>query len=107
MKKLMKKIAVPVLSLAMLLGTTAVPAFAAANGIQTYGMPCPECNRGEIVLTSSWDSQEKTLAEYDCPKNKMKKDTLVYYVHYASWACTYCGQGDTSITPHQELRCNH
>lgn len=85
------------------------PAFAATkeNAVQAYGMLCPECNRGEIVLTSSFNTDEVVIEEFDCPRNPAKKDVRVFYTTYSTWACTYCGQGETKATEHREVRCGH
>lgn len=107
MKKLMKKIAVPVLSLAMLLGTTAVPAFAAVNGIQTYGMLCPECNRGEVVLVNSHKTTPISLYDYPCAKDPSKKDQRMQYTQYNTWKCTYCTFGDANYQTHEYDECGH
>lgn len=98
-----------VLPIGMLLCMLATPAFAAAkeNVVQPYGMLCPECNRGEIVLTSSFNTDEVVIEEFDCPRNPAKKDVRVFYTTYSTWACTYCGQGETKATEHREVRCGH
>lgn len=109
MKRMTRKPLNSVLPIGMLLCMLATPAFAAAkeNAVQPYGMLCPECNRGEIVLTSSFNTDEVVIEEFDCPRNPAKKDVRVFYTTYSTWACTYCGQGETKATEHREVRCGH
>lgn len=104
MKKMMKKIAVPVLSVAMLLGTIAAPAF--ANGVQTYGAKCPECTQGEILFRT-FDSEGIAVDKVSCKKDPTQYDLVIDYIQYNSWVCNYCNYGDVRDIPKTRIECPH
>lgn len=103
----MKRVASALIALALGTSLLTVPAFAAENGIQTYGALCPECNRGEIVIAESYDSPRVIVDHFDCKKNPQKVDLRYQWTHYTTWKCTYCGSGDTMATTQTEDYCPH
>ncbi len=103
MKKLVSALASLVLGASLL----TVPAFAASGDVQTYGTLCTECNRGEVILVDSYDTDTAIIGNFVCEKNPRKVDIMIEWYHSATWKCTYCGTGYTQVTHHVDTICNH
>lgn len=103
MKKLISALAALVLGASLL----TVPAFAASGDVQTYGALCPDCNRGEIIKTTSDYTPWRILYDFDCKTDPTQKDVHRERIQYVSWKCTYCSLGDTIIDVHEEDYCPH